>query len=177
MLDDEDESKPAENAETDDKMDTDGPAKPQQSKPVSAKPGQRYRFSHFFKALTVDFDRNKGRIGTEPSVEWKKPDKTPASANLPAAADWDEFTFKRNGDDTQNVTINLFRHEDDLFSVSPELYDIIDEREASRQEAIMGLWEYIKAMNLQEDEEKRNFRCDELLRKVNHSPNDPRVHA
>jgi len=30
----------------------------------------------------------------------------------------------------------------------------------------MGLWEYIKLMELQEDEEKRNFRCDELLRRV-----------
>jgi chromatin remodeling complex protein RSC6 len=161
-----DEPRQVGDAESDDKMDTDGPTKSQQAEPLSAKPGQRSRFSHFFKQLTVDFDRNMGRVGSDPVVEWKKPDKIPASASLPAIADFDVFTFKRNGDETQNVTINLFRDEDELFSVSPELYDIIDEREATRQESVMGVWEYIRALNLQEDEEKRNFRCDELLRKV-----------
>ncbi|KAB5583695.1 putative 3-phosphoinositide dependent protein kinase-1 [Coniochaeta sp. 2T2.1] len=160
------EEKTGEVADSGDKMDTDATPKPMQQKPVSAKPGQRYRFSHFFKALTVDFDRKKVLVGTEATVEWKKPDKMPASSNLPAAADFDELTFKRNGDENQNITINLYRHEDDRFEVSPDLADIIDMREATRQEAIMGLWEYIKLMNLQEDEEKRNFRCDELLRKV-----------
>lgn len=171
LLDDEDE---ADNEDEDktgeedsaDKMDTDTASKQKQQKPASAKPGQRYRFSHFFKALTVDFDRKRAIVGTEASVEWKKPDKTPASSNLPAAADFDELTFKRNGDENQNIVINLYRHEDDRFEVSPDLAEIIDMREATRQEAIMGLWEYIKLMNLQEDEEKRNFRCDELLRKV-----------
>lgn len=147
-------------------METDTASKPKQQRPASAKPGERYRFSHFFKMLTVDFDRKRAIVGTEASVEWKKPDKTPASSNLPAAADFDELTFKRNGDENQNITINLFRHEDDRFEVSPDLAEIIDMREATRQEAVMGLWEYIKLMNLQEDEEKRNFRCDELLRKV-----------
>jgi SWI/SNF-related matrix-associated actin-dependent regulator of chromatin subfamily D len=161
-----DEPRQVGDAESDDKMDTDGPTKSQQAEPLSAKPGQRSRFSHFFKQLTVDFDRNMGRVGSDPVVEWKKPDKIPASASLPAIADFDVFTFKRNGDETQNVTINLFRDEDELFSVSPELYDIIDEREATRQESVMGVWEYIRALNLQEDEEKRNFRCDELLRKI-----------
>ncbi|OIW27994.1 hypothetical protein CONLIGDRAFT_579297 [Coniochaeta ligniaria NRRL 30616] len=164
--DKEDEDKTGEEVDSADKMDTDIASKQKQQKPVSAKPGQRYRFSHFFKALSVDFDRKRALVGTESSVEWKKPDKTPASSNLPAAADFDELTFKRNGDENQNITINLYRHEDDRFEVSPELAEIIDMREATRQEAIMGLWEYIKLMNLQEDEEKRNFRCDELLRKV-----------
>jgi SWI/SNF-related matrix-associated actin-dependent regulator of chromatin subfamily D len=164
--DQDEEFKAGEEVDNTDRMDTDTASKPKQQKPLPAKPGQRYRFSHFFKALTVDFDRNRGRVGNEPSVEWKKPDKTPASSNLPAAADFDELTFKRNGDENQNITINLCRHEDDRFEVSPELAEIIDMREATRQEAIMGLWEYIKLMNLQEDEEKRNFRCDELLRKV-----------
>lgn len=148
-------------------MDTDAAADTKQQKPLSAKLGQRSRFSHFFKALTVDFDRKRVMVANEAaSVEWRKPDKTPASANLPAAADFDELTFKRNGDDNQNITINLYRHDDERFEVSPELADVIDMREATRPEAIMGLWEYIKLMNLQEDEEKRNFRCDELLRKV-----------
>lgn len=164
--DEDDEPEQVAKPDSDDKMETDGPTKTQQSEPASAKPGERSRFSHFFKQFTVDFDRNMGRVGSDPVVEWQKPDKIPASATLPAIADFDVFTFKRNGDETQNITINLFRDEDELFSVSPELYDIIDEREATRQEAVMGVWEYIRALNLQEDEEKRNFRCDDLLRKV-----------
>ncbi|KAK3314798.1 hypothetical protein B0H66DRAFT_563675 [Apodospora peruviana] len=174
LLDDEDDSskeddeaKQAGAKEDGDKMETDSPNKPK-GKPVSAKPGERYRFSHFFKALTVDFDRGKsGRPGADTSVEWKKPDRTPAGSNLPAAADFDELTFKRNGDENINITINLYGHEDpERFELSPELADIIDMREATRQEAVMGMWEYIKLMNLQEDEEKRNFRCDDLLKRV-----------
>jgi len=152
-----------------DKMETDTPSKPQ-PKPATAK---RPRLSHFFKALTVDFDGKPGRQGADASVEWKKPDRTPAGAgNLPAMADFDEFTFKRNGDENMNITINLFRHEDpERYELSRELAEIVDMREATRQEAVMALWEYIKLMNLQEDEEKRNFRCDDLLRKV--SPTNP----
>jgi len=172
LLDDDDDTDKEEEAkagnEADgDKMDTDSPAK-SKAKPISAKPGQRYRFSHFFKALTVDFDRSKsGRPSSDTSVDWKKPDRTPAGSNLPAMADFDEFTFKRNGDENTNITINLHRHEEpERFELSDELEEIVDMREATRQEAVMGLWEYIKLMNLQEDEEKRNFRCDDLLKNV-----------
>ncbi|SPQ20592.1 1f918753-3d5a-4f4c-b6ea-875b2b68815e [Thermothielavioides terrestris] len=172
LLDDDDES------ETDDeepkagdggadggKMETDTPSKIK----TKAAPAKRARLSHFFKALTVDFDRSRsGSSGADPIVEWKKPDRTPAGAgNLPAMADFDQFTFKRNGDENMNITINLFRHEDpERFELSPELAEVIDMREATRQEVVMALWEYIKLMNLQEDEEKRNFRCDDLLRTI-----------
>ncbi|KXX81664.1 SWI/SNF and RSC complexes subunit ssr3 [Madurella mycetomatis] len=164
------EATTGENEADDDKMETDSPnkAKP---KPGPAKHGQRSRLSHFFKSLTVDFDRPRnGRQSADTSVEWKKPDRTPAgSVNLPAMADFDEITFKRNGDENTNITINLYRHEDpERFELSPELAEIIDMREATRQEAVMALWEYIKLMRLQEDEEKRNFRCDELLRRLIH---------
>jgi SWI/SNF-related matrix-associated actin-dependent regulator of chromatin subfamily D len=166
---DDEANKAGENAEDDDKMETDMPTK-NKAKSV---PSKRSRLSHFFKALTVDFERPRsGRPGTETSVEWKKPDRTPAgAANLPAMADFDELTFKRNGDENVNITINLFRHEDpERFELSPELAEIIDMREATRQEAVMALWDYIKLMHMQEDEEKRNFRCDDLLRKVRWSP-------
>ncbi|KAI0803365.1 hypothetical protein GGR55DRAFT_662999 [Xylaria sp. FL0064] len=141
-----------------DRMEEDGPtdAKSKTNKPP------RYRFSHFFKALHVDFPPNGG---AEQSVEWKKPERVGGAANLPAAADFDELTFKRNGDENLNITINLTRHEEpERYALSPELEDIIDMREATRQEIVMGVWEYIKMMGLQEDEEKRHFRCDELLR-------------
>ncbi|KAK4205778.1 putative SWI/SNF complex 60 kDa subunit [Triangularia verruculosa] len=150
----------------DDKMDTDD--KPQQ-KPAPAKPGQRTRFAHFFKALTVEPDRPKsGAQASETIVEWKKPDKTPSGAqNLPAIADFDEFAFKRPADENLNITIKLFRHEEpERFAVSPVLADIIDETDATLKEATLAVYEYIKLFNLQEDEETRNFRCDDYLKKL-----------
>lgn len=163
---DDDEAGTSDEAEDADKMDTDSPEKPKR-KALAAKPQQRYRFSHFFKALTVEFDKSKMRNGAEQSVEWKKPDRAPNSTNPPAAADFDELTFKRNGDENINITVNLYKHEDpERFELSDELAEVVDMKEATRSEIIMGLWEYIKLMGLQEDEEKRNFRCDDLLRKV-----------
>ncbi|KAJ3531674.1 hypothetical protein NM208_g8774 [Fusarium decemcellulare] len=167
LLDDEDEESGQAEAKdtepTEEKSEQDGAQK--------AKSQQKPRFSHFFKSLTVDFDRSRFRNGAEQTVEWKKPDAPPArnqpAANLPAAADFDELTFKRNGDENMNITINLYRQETpERYQLSPELADVVDMKEATQQEAVMGLWEYIKLLGLQEDEEKRNFRCDEPLRKV-----------
>lgn len=163
---DDDDAGTSDEADDADKMDTDSPVKPKH-KAIAAKQQQRYRFSHFFKALTVEFDKSKMRNGAEQSVEWKKPDRAPNSTNPPAAADFDELTFKRNGDENINITINLYKHEDpERFELSDDLAEVVDMKEATRSEIIMGLWEYIKLMGLQEDEEKRNFRCDDLLRKV-----------
>lgn len=134
-------------------------------KATKATKAQKYRFSHFFKSLTVDFPAN--RKGGDQPVEWKKPERTGNSANLPASADFDELTFKRSGDENLNITINLFRHEDpERYALSPELQEVVDETEATRQEVVMAVWDYIKYFGLQEDEEKRNFRCDDILKKV-----------
>lgn len=157
--DDEDEDK---DDKDDNKID-----KSTETRLASAKRADRSRFSHFFKAMTVDFDRSKSRAAADAIVEWKKPDKTAAGSNLPAAADFDELTFKRNGDENTNITIKLYRHEEpERFTLSPALAEIVDMQEATRAEVIMGIWDYIKVMKLQEEEEKRNFRCDELLRRV-----------
>lgn len=164
-LEKEDEEEAKDSAEGD-KMDTDTAA-PEKAKEIEAKKQPQPRFSHFFKAMTVEFDRTKMRNGAEQAVDWKKPERLPNNANLPATADFDELTFKRNGDENVNITINLFRDETpERFELSPELSDIVDETVATRAEAVMGVWEYIKLMGLQEDEEKRHFRCDELLKKV-----------
>jgi chromatin remodeling complex protein RSC6 len=147
---------------------TNGDSTPSQTK--ESKP----RFSHFFRAITVEFDSSRFRNGTEQHVEWKKPDPPARSQQqgaLPAAADFDEFTFKRNGDENMNITVNLHRQElPERYQLSPELADVVDMTEATQQEAVMGLWEYIRLWGLQEDEEKRNFRCDDLLKKVGLRP-------
>lgn len=145
----------------DDKMDED-------SKPVSKNP--KHRLSHFFKSISVDFDTSRFRNGAEQNVEWKKPEpasRAQPAAVLPAAVDFDELTFKRNGDENVNMKINLQRYETpERYQLSPELADVVDMTEATQQEAVMGMWEYIRLSGLQEDEEKRNFRCDGLLKKV-----------
>lgn len=66
-----------------------------------------------------------------------------------------------------NITINLQRHESpERYQLTPELAQIVDMKEATQHEAVMALWEYIRLSGLQEDEERRNFRCDSYLKKV-----------
>lgn len=154
----------AEESESADNMEEDGTTESRAKTPKAPK----YRFSHFFKALTVEFPVN--RKGPDQGVEWKKPERSGPSSSLPAAADFDELTFKRSGDENTNITINLHRHEEpERYAVGPELEDVVDMAEATRQELVMGIWEYIKLMGLQDDEEKRQFRCDDLLRAVRKS--------
>ena len=156
--DDEDEAKNG------DAMDEDGK---ENSEKKSKTPAKQYKLSHFFKTMTVDFDRSKGKEGADQSVEWKKPAVAPNAANLPNAADFDQLEFKRGGDENANITINLFRDENpERFQLNPALADILDTNVATRAEAVMGVWEYIKAMGLQEDDEKRSFDCDDRLRAV-----------
>lgn len=165
-------------AADEDKMDEDpkpgsnvavGPAAPS-SKPAAAN-APKLRFSTFFKEMKVEFPPNVPK-SAETTVHWKKPESPPRPApqapnNPPAAADFDELTFKRVGDQNMNVVIKLTRHEEpEKFLLSDDLAEIVDLKEATLTEITMGLWEYIKFMGLQEDDEKRNFRCDELLRKV-----------
>ena len=157
---DSDDSDEEDDLTNGDPMDEDG-----KEKMIKTRPKQ-YKFSHFFKAMTVDFDRNKTKNGADQSVEWKKP-VIPAAANLPNAADFDQLEFKRGGDENVNITIHLTRDETpERFQLSPALADILDTKEATRAEAVMGIWDYIKAMGLQEDDEKRSFDCDDRLRAV-----------
>lgn len=146
-----------------DTMDEDG--KPQKALKT---PATQYKLSHFFKSMTVDFDRSKTtKDGADQSVEWKKPVVAPNAPNLPNAADFDQLEFKRGGDENINITINLVRDETpERFQLSPPLAEILDTNEATRAEAAMGVWDYVKAMGLQEDEEKRSFECDDRLRAV-----------
>ncbi|KAG6020938.1 hypothetical protein E4U19_006028 [Claviceps sp. Clav32 group G5] len=129
----------------------------------------KHLFSHFFRALTVDFDYSRLGHATEQAVEWKRPElSSKNSITTPShASEFDELTFKRNGDENLNITINLHRHEvPERYELSAELAEVLGMTEATQQQTVTALWEYIRLWNLQEDEEKRNFRCDELLKKV-----------
>jgi SWI/SNF-related matrix-associated actin-dependent regulator of chromatin subfamily D len=170
LLDEEEDDLDSEDSDDEDEptngdvMDEDEKEKPEKK---SKTPSKQFKLSHFFKTMTVDFDRSKGKEGADQSVEWKKPAVAPNAANLPNAADFDQLEFKRGGDENANITINLFRDENpERFQLSPALADILDTDVATRAEAVMGVWEYIKAMGLQEDDEKRSFDCDDRLRAV-----------
>lgn len=118
----------------------------------------RKRFSHFFKAIGVDYDKS-GTLSTEPpQIEWRK---------QPGNAEFDSLEFERKGDENMNVTISLTKAETpERFRLSKALSDVLDRDEEDKTGAVLGIWDYVKAMGLQEDEEKRAVRCDERMRAV-----------
>ena len=131
-------------------------------------PKKRVKFSHLFKAITVDFDRNKNlQPDGLTQIEWKKP-KPPAqgpnagsNAPLPAEADFDQLEFERKADENINCTISLYR--DDLperYQLSKELADLLDTEELDYAGIVSGIWEYGKLMDLQFEDNKQHFKCD-----------------
>ena len=129
------------------------PAESQEPKPPSK------RFTNFFKAINVEFDKARTNSGDPNNqVSWKK------SAN---SNDLDYLQFTRKSDENLNVTICLTRDEQpERFRLSQALAATLDMEEADRAEVVMGIWDYVKAMGLQEDEERRTIRCDERLRQI-----------
>jgi len=114
--------------------------------------------SHFFKSITVEFEKAK-MLGIEPPthIEWKK------TANVEFSC----LRSERKGDENLNVSINFVRDETpERFRLSQALAATLDMEEGDRAEVVMGLWDYVKAMGLQEDEEKRSIRCDDNLKRV-----------
>lgn len=174
VVEDEDVDDPSENGSDDEDEDnTDGDATNHDDAPAPEphkQPAvrQRTKLSHFFKSITVDFDRNKNLQpdGTT-QVEWKKPQVPPNAAVLPPQADFDCLEFERKSDENINCMINLYRDEvPERFTLSKELANVLDTTEDDRASIIMGIWEYVKAMGLQQDEEKRLIQCDDRLKAV-----------
>jgi SWI/SNF-related matrix-associated actin-dependent regulator of chromatin subfamily D len=118
----------------------------------------RKRLSHFFKAINVEYDKSRTVSAEAPQIEWKK---------QPGSAEFDSLEFERKGDENMNIIINLKRVETpERFRLSKALSDVLDTDEEDKSGAVLGIWDYVKAMGLQEDEEKRAVRCDERLRAV-----------
>lgn len=134
-----------------------------------APPQKRPRFSHFFKAITVDFHRDPA-LGLD-TIEWRKPQPGPQNPTYDpnsSEVSFDTLEFERKCDDEKiNITINLVRDEKNVrYKLSPVLAEILDTEEDDRAGVAQGLWEYCRANNLQEDEDKRNIVCDDALRRV-----------
>lgn len=156
-----------ERSADDDAMDQDK-EEGDKDKPETKK--QPQRFSHFFKTVTVDFDKPATTASEEVKpITWNKP-QVPANApSPPQNAEFDSIQFSRSSQENLNVTVNLVRDETpERFKLSKELAEVLDVEEETRSGIVLGIWDYIRAMELQEDEEKRQVRCDHRLRSVSH---------
>ncbi|KAF2840185.1 hypothetical protein M501DRAFT_1002487 [Patellaria atrata CBS 101060] len=151
-------------------MDTTGdetkkPATPSHSSTIP----ERTKLSHFFKQITIDFDRSKSvQPDNFTSIDWTKP--VPPRPNVPnpaPEANFDTLEFERKSDENINVTINLVRDEvPERYRLSKELAELLDTEEDDRAGVMMNIWNYVKAMGLQEDEETRRIHCDARLKAV-----------
>lgn len=136
-----------------------------------SQPEERPKLSSFFKAITVDFDRNPLlQPDGYDRIEWRKPVASPQNPNVDATApesSFDCLEFERKSDENINITINLVRDEKpERFKLSPQLEEVLDTQEEEMASVVQGIWEYCRAMGLQEDEEKRSIVCDDLLKRV-----------
>lgn len=132
--------------------------------------GKRPRLSNFFKAITIDFDRNPAlQPDGYSQIAWRKPDANAGADPNSSEANFDTLEFERKADENMNVTISLYRDEkSERFKLSPQLAEILDTEEEDRAGAVQGIWEYCRAMGLQEDEDRRSIVCDDPLRRVRH---------
>lgn len=144
-------------------------------------PEKRPRLSSFFKGITIDYDRNPALLPDGHSqIEWRK--QMPPGQQHGGSQSYDPnskensfdtLEFERKGDENVNVTISLVRDsERERFKLSPGLAELLDSDEEDMLGAVQGVWEYARAMRLQEDEDKRTIVCDEALRKVSQTLNN-----
>lgn len=168
--DDKDEEADKEQAEekkkNEDAMEQDEGDAAKKTKSGKSAGNQRTKLSHFFKQITINFDRSQSlQPDGYTSIEWKKPENS-ANAN-DSAANFDTLEFERKSDENINVTVNLFRDENpERFKLSPPLAELLGTEEDDRGGILMGIWIYVKANNLQEDEDSRKIRCDAQLKAV-----------
>lgn len=171
--DDSDPTVPEEEEAGDDAMEEDKDEGDKAKKSDSKKKSQS--FSHFFKNITIDFDKPANAAPEEVKpVVWSKPELPPNATSSPPISDFDSLQFSRGSQDNLNVTINLVRDETpERYKLSKELAEVLDVEEETRSGIVLGIWDYIRAMELQEDEEKRQVRCDHRLRSVRDLANVP----
>lgn len=131
----------------------------------SEKHENRTRFSHFFKQITVEYDRDVSNNGEDNSMDWKKPMVQSGTSNLPNSADFDEINFKRVGDENVNVTIKLYK-DTDKFKLSEQLLEVVLDDGLSRGEITQRINMYIGMCKLADETDPRRFHCDAELKAV-----------
>ncbi|PGH10905.1 hypothetical protein AJ80_07348 [Polytolypa hystricis UAMH7299] len=167
---DEDEGEQADTQERDpDAMEEDSPHKKDDnanSNKKSSRRPNRNRLSNFFKSITVEFEKPALQgVADLATINWTKPAIPANAVSLPPSADFDVLEFSRAAEVNINATISLVRDETpERFRLSKELATILDVNEEARGGIVVGLWDYIKAMELQDNEDKRAIRCDDRLK-------------
>lgn len=148
-----------------------GTAKDEEESTEEAAAAAQPKLSSFFRSITVDLHRNPALHPDGYSqIEWRKQQASAQTPNVDPSSRENSFNrleFQRKGDENINVTINMVRDpKNERYRVSPALAFVLGEDEEDMPGAVQGIWEYARAMNLQEDEDKRTITCDEELRRV-----------
>jgi len=157
LLDDGEDDGLEEDEQDPDAMEEDG-ADAEKKTESSEKPKV---FSQFFTSITVDFDRAKSlQPDNFVQIEWKRPEGATPKDNP-----FSQLEFERKSDENINVTINLHRYQNpEIFRLSKPMAELLDTDEEDRAGVLMGIWEYARSHNLQQDEDERKFACDSKLK-------------
>ncbi|CAG8466653.1 10824_t:CDS:10 [Acaulospora colombiana] len=130
----------------------DAPNAPKTTRPYN------HKFSHFFKSVIVELDRDPELYPEGSLIEWNK---------TPDAEEVDGFEIKRKGDVNLKAKIYLnIDQQPPRYKLSPELSEILDIKEDTKSGIIMTLWQYMKHNNLQDSEDKRIINNDARLFEV-----------
>ncbi|KAI5821069.1 hypothetical protein BZA77DRAFT_238503 [Pyronema omphalodes] len=132
---------------------------------------EKRKFSHFFKSIVVELDRSRDLHPDSNTIEWRKqsPNTQPATSalGLNGPAEFDGFEFERKGDENIMCTIKLVRDETpDRFKLSEPLANLLDTKEDTRAGIVMKIWEYVRANNLQDPDERRMINCNAQMRAI-----------
>lgn len=134
-------------------------------------PREMTKMSHFFKKITIDFDRPPSlQPDNMAQIEWIKPETREGMPNNNDGANFDCLHFERKSDENINIRINLFPdHQPELYKLSDELSELCGGiKEDTKANITMNVWKYIRVNKLDGGEDARKARCDALMKKVYH---------
>lgn len=115
------------------------------------------KFSSFLSRTIVEFDKNQ-YPGSDNIIEWQRSSTT---------TETDGFEINRMISIPTHSTILLYlEHAPAKYKLDKHLADILDLHTATRPSVILGLWEYIKSKNLQNEQNPENINCDAYLRRI-----------
>ena len=136
---------------------------------LTQSPTSRKKLSHFFKSMSIEFDRSptlqpdnfSGILWERPSINFNNP------TDLPSQSDFDCLEFTRKSDENINITVKLIRDEKpERYKLAPQLAELLDTEVADLTTVLMAIWQYVKAGGLQDETEGRRVRCDPRLHAV-----------
>ncbi|KAK7205743.1 hypothetical protein BZA70DRAFT_276938 [Myxozyma melibiosi] len=121
-------------------------------------------FTSYFQSIAVELDRPKELYPEGNVVVWSSHTKP----GMPPQPPTDNVEIKRKGDSDVNARISFYlKTSPERYKLSPALSNVLGGlQEQTRQEVVMGLWQYVKFHGLQDPDEKRSISLDDGLREV-----------